>query len=72
MAESLAKERNAGLAHWRAPFRPGLNGRSAAFRSLELATASPAFARLAEHPVQYRWEITNLWDKTHKNNNHAC
>jgi len=69
--ESLVKGRNAGLAHWRISLRAELNGRSAALRSLELAAASPAFARLAEHPVQYRWETTNLWDRTLKNNNHA-
>jgi hypothetical protein len=51
---ALAKGRNAALAHVWGSHRAGLDGPAALLRSLELATASPALARLAAHPVQTR------------------
>jgi len=50
----LNKGRNAALAHWQDSLRAMPDGRAAALRSLELATASPALAGLAAHPVQPR------------------
>jgi len=51
---ALGKGRNAALAPWERSLRASAGERSAALRSFELATASPALARLAEHPASTR------------------
>ena len=50
IVRSIAKGRNAVLAHLRGSLRARPWGRAAVLRSLELALASPALARLAARP----------------------
>jgi len=49
---TLGKGRNVALAYGQGSLRARLDGHTVVFRSLELATASPALARLAAYPVQ--------------------
>ncbi|MDQ6958764.1 MAG: hypothetical protein Q9M24_06585 [Mariprofundaceae bacterium] len=51
---ALGKGCNAALAPWDGSLRASAGGRSAALHSFELATASPALARLAAHPARTR------------------
>jgi len=51
---ALGKGRNAALVSWGGSLRASPGGRAAALYSLELATGSPALARLAAHPAKTR------------------
>lgn len=52
--QALGKGRNAAWRSLRGSLRARLDGRPAALHSLGLATASPALACPADHPVQAR------------------